>query len=363
MVDKLADTADANPGNGIAADANGKTSLRAAIEESNARGKGDVWVDFNPELADGNGKINISLSKSIEVTEAISLNGDFGTQYFVKITSAIGFSQLIWDADGGQISSMQFTGAKTEGDGGAIYITTGNSLGIYNCSFVDNKANNGGAIKNEGSLTIGESSFHANIAVSGGAISSSGTSLAIWYTSLSSNNASGAGAVETSDEEALFSNCYFVSNSSTGSAGALYIDTGETTFIDQCTFEKNTAVSDGGAIFARWAKIEICETLFTENTTYEGNGGAIYMIGSETIIIYSTFYANTAIYAGTDPLKGNGGAVLIDDSEVDIQESDFSKNSATRAGHCVSYIDGKNYNFSYDNNQGLEGNNWLGEAE
>ncbi len=362
-VNTLADTIDANAGDGIAADANGKTSLRAAIGESNARGKGDVGIEFDPTIADGNGKIVVNLSKSIESTVAVVVNGDIGTQHFVTVTSGSGYSQFLWSADGGEFYAMHFTGAVTESDGGAIHVTSGKSLGIYNCSFMDNKADEGGAIRNEGTLTIGESSFHANRANTGGAISSSGDSLSIWYTSLSGNTADSTGAVETSDNTVLFSNCYFYNNSTPSSAGAIYFNALDSASVENCTFEKNTSAHDGGAIYVRSSIATICESTFMNNTSFEGNGGAIFMIGSEAIIIYSTFSANTAIYSGTDPMKGNGGAMLVDDSDVTIQDSYFCKNSATRAGHCVAYVDGKNYKLSYENNQGLEGTNWLGEAE
>ena len=51
VVNTVMDTPDANPGNGVAADARGNTSLRAAIDEGN-KAAGPHTVTFNPPVGE-----------------------------------------------------------------------------------------------------------------------------------------------------------------------------------------------------------------------------------------------------------------------------------------------------------------------
>ncbi len=76
-VDTVLDTVDANPGDGTAADAAGRVSLRAAIEESVALG-GSHTINFAAALV-ANGDVTITLS---EVNDGLN-NGEYGPTAFI----------------------------------------------------------------------------------------------------------------------------------------------------------------------------------------------------------------------------------------------------------------------------------------
>ena len=72
IVNSLGDSHDANPGDGIAVDANGQTTLRVAIEEANAHAGADT-------ISLPIGSINVHGS-SFTITDALTINGASGGQ-------------------------------------------------------------------------------------------------------------------------------------------------------------------------------------------------------------------------------------------------------------------------------------------
>lgn len=67
------------------------------------------------------------------------------------------------------LSNLTFTAASYDFGGGAI--NNNGTLGIDNCTFSDNRANNGAAMVSIGTLTIRNSTFSGNNALVGGALS------------------------------------------------------------------------------------------------------------------------------------------------------------------------------------------------
>ena len=71
-VDDTGDTSDANPGDGICADASGNCTLKAAIEEANANNNPDDIDIINFNLPANS---SIELSAQLNITESVSING------------------------------------------------------------------------------------------------------------------------------------------------------------------------------------------------------------------------------------------------------------------------------------------------
>lgn len=143
------------------------------------------------------------------------------------------------------ISGLALTGGYASGsEGGAIY--NNGTLTVSGCRFTGNTADSyGGAILNNGTLTITSSSFTGNTAVGdyGGAIEDYGT-LTIRNSTLSDNTAGSDG-------------------------GAISLDGGVATFVN-VTMAHNTSGGIGGAIWGNGEPAIVHNTLVAENTDAVG---------------------------------------------------------------------------------------------
>ncbi|MCR9201647.1 MAG: right-handed parallel beta-helix repeat-containing protein [Planctomycetaceae bacterium] len=138
-VNSLADTADANPGDGIAADANGETSLRAAIEEANLLAGSDT-IAFNDGSLPG---VNFHDA----TPDVITLSGSP-----LSISSDVVIN-------GPAADLLSISGGGTSR---VIAIGTAASVTIDALSVIDGQSNNGGGINSSGDLTLRNVSVHNN---------------------------------------------------------------------------------------------------------------------------------------------------------------------------------------------------------
>ncbi|MFH1426364.1 MAG: immunoglobulin-like domain-containing protein [Candidatus Kerfeldbacteria bacterium] len=238
------------------------------------------------------------------------------------------------------------TASGASGLGGAIY--NDGTLSVVDCQFVTNQALNvpvsgsggsgyGGAIYNDGLITIiSGTTFSYNYAVNnkngpaggyGGAISNTGA------------------ITEISD--CVFENNWAAYNSSThqtsGYGGAIY-STGAIATIDGSTFEYNKAsqtsgggTAYGGAIYNVGSTIStVSDTDFIDNvalinthatTSSNGYGGAMYIDSAVTTMERLTFTGNVA-KKGDGPGSGYGGAVGIASTVETIEDITVENNTA-----------------------------------
>jgi hypothetical protein len=174
-VDTTSDTVDANPGDGIAEDSSGNTSLRAAIQEANALG---IPVRINVPA----GTYNLTITGSGNNAGDLDVTGDItivGAGAGKTVINASSLNDRIFDVAGSgyklNLSRLTLTGGSTTSVGGAASVSLGGTLIASEVAFVDNNASQrGGAIRNQGStLTVVDSVFTDNTSgVYGGAISS-----------------------------------------------------------------------------------------------------------------------------------------------------------------------------------------------
>ena len=93
FVNSLEDSHDANPGDGIAADANGATTLRAAIEEANAHiGADSITLPV--------GRINV-VGSGFTVTDALTIHGAGGGQ---SVIDGLAFDHVFQFAGSGSLN-------------------------------------------------------------------------------------------------------------------------------------------------------------------------------------------------------------------------------------------------------------------
>ncbi len=219
-----------------------------------------------------------------------------------------------------ELSDNRITGSGSdEVGGGALYNKTGGDVDVYYTTFTNNETfgadiNSGGAILNEGNITIKRGTFVGNNAsgnnASGGAIK---------------NNASG----NVSTVEGSFKNNYASSTGVSDVYGGAIYNQGQITSINS-SFEGNYATGEsdayGGAI-ATQNSIKISGD-FNNNYASGDNayGGAIY--GSSLIIDDAKFSSNSAKITAILTGIAQGGAIYTQ-TDTNISNSTFIGNNTT----------------------------------
>jgi predicted outer membrane repeat protein len=221
----------------------------------------------------------------------------------------------------GTAGSLVISGSVFKGNnawyGGAVYSLL-SPLTIVNSVFTGNSTNTGGSLGDGGAIGTDGASADPNDSV-GGDVKICGSQITnnkaygngggayLWVyppdriiidrTTVSNNvaapngrNSNGAGgAMRVSNGEILISRSSFLSNTSDGNGGALYLDCAPSCKLSNDTFYKNTAVSYGGAIFG--------DAHQSNNVTFAsnyagGHGGAIF--GSNFVLNNAVFLDNSA---------------------------------------------------------------------
>lgn len=269
------------------------------------------------------------------------------------------------------ITGATFTNNSVTYNGGAI-ANNGGTLSILNTSFNGNTAlHYGGAIANYGITNITDTSFNGNQSLNndsynngGGAIYNNGT-LTIFAGTLgttfdNNTSASFGGAIYNNSGTINMTDAEFSNNSATSYGGAIF--NGSTLTISKNTtgtiFTRNTA-ADGGAIYnASVSTLNITDANFNHNNASSESGGAIYNKGNLTIYAGTTgttFNGNSAVdsggailndYSGTANINGatfsnntattySGGAIYNSWGSLNLNNSSFTSNSAFASGGAI----------------------------
>ena len=211
-VDNVADTHDANVGDTFCADANGRCTLRAAIEEANSTTAQDA-VNFalpNPST------IDLTLGELV-INTNIYIVGPGARRLTVQRSQAVGTPQFrIFRVQitgtafpPPTIRGMTVTNGNSSADGGAIYVELNAILQLVDVSITNNTAaGSGGAIINLGSLAISRSLIASNTSngdLGGGIcnVNPGTTSLTISDSTLTNNVGGQGGAIYSSGNFSL----------------------------------------------------------------------------------------------------------------------------------------------------------------
>lgn len=248
----------------------------------------------------------------------VTLNGNDATQILsVNLSVAVTLTNLILNK------------GRTSGDGGAIL--NNGTLSISNSSFISNTstAAKGGAIQNFGTLTVTNSNFSLNRSYAfGGAIDNDPPASLLIVNSTFTNNATmngaGGGAID-SDAPLIIIGSIFTNNSSAGShGGAVWIF--DTATIGNSLFMNNTATGtgEGGAIqFASGSSGVITSSSFVGNTAE--NGGAISIATSGAVAITNTTVSGN--FANAD-----GGGIAFSSANATVNNVTINGNVADNNG-------------------------------
>lgn len=243
------DTVDINPGDGVAVDANGNTSLRAAIMEANALA-GDDSITLPSGLytltQSGAGE-DLAASGDLDVTEQLTIQGAGARTTQIDADSL----DRVFD------------------------VHAGVGLDISGISILGGSADSGAGIQNAGTLAVEDSVLIANVATgSGGALyTAAGSATSLERVEISQNQAAqGAGIYAESDAS-----------------------------IVNTTISTNTSSADGGGIYVQGGAVSLVNTTLADNVASGGASGIqVEPSGSGSAVLRNTLLDNSG-----DNLAGN----------------------------------------------------------
>lgn len=214
-----------------------------------------------------------------------------------------------------ELNGLKVTNAANIGHrGGAIDNLPSATLSVVNCYFFNNVADSGGAIANQGNLTVSgwgptaaKSEFDHNTASAfGGAIYIGGNGVVLAHTDLF---------------DTIFTDnvCGVISpRQATNKGGAIASNANGLLYVDGCTFTHNRA-KQGGAIYA------------------DGGNTANPSVN----IINSRFEDNQAGEPGVNPAGSQGGALWIHGLNVYCFQADFFQNGSRFQAGAIFQFHGK----------------------
>lgn len=306
-VNTTSDTVDANPGDGICADAGGNCSLRAAVLEANAN------IDSNTIVVPA-GTYVLSIAGAnvgaeagdLNIIESVNIQGAGADTTIIDGNAA----DCVFDLGSFQ-STISISGVTIRNGNSNVYGSGGvysldNTLTMTNCAIVNNTLNYssgyGAGVFSAGPLTM------TNCLVAGNTLTGSSTAV-------------GGGVCLYFGGTSTLTNCTISGNSAGGtldSDGGGIAIIGNSTTLTNCTITNNTCAGQAGGIYF---DSNTTTTLTVKNTIISGNSGAANCQAAAGSAITSTGYnledADTCDFHSTgdlintlpyiDVLSQNGG--------------------------------------------------------
>ncbi|MBN1263936.1 MAG: hypothetical protein JXA25_00480 [Anaerolineales bacterium] len=288
-----------------------------------------------------------------EIVSPILINGQGATIQRSQTSGTPEFRIFLINSSGSlTLSNLSIAGGNVQADyglGGAV-LNYG-ELAINGSTIFGNTAWQGGAIHNEGTLTVSDALLNSNESeISGGGIHNEGE-LTIENTLFEQNQSHAGGALYNMNKAATVDTSTFTNNravvrgSIPGYGGAICNTTGEGSptvgvmYVRDSSFSNNTGGHGGAINNNRLSSISISDSLFHAN--HAMYGGALF--SSENMsVYYSALWENTADVSG-------GALYYLNESEdfgTSIVSSTLSGNSITDPnstpdnGSAISHIRG-----------------------
>jgi predicted outer membrane repeat protein len=224
------------------------------------------------------------------------------------------------------------------GEGGGM-VSRFTTVTLRDVAFVDNRADNGGAISTRnGALIVESCRFDANVALGDGGAINAQSELLIENSSFQSNDASFGGAMIACCRPIEVNAATFVGNTATW-GGGLYLPSGQVSLTDIEAFDNtasrggflNTAATtqavnvragsntgaDGGAIYND-ASLWLTNAELVRNLGFD-NGGAIHNANGAAMLRHVTMLDNRSFL--------QGGGVYVGFGVVDVANAIVAENS------------------------------------
>ncbi|WP_019265867.1 Ig-like domain-containing protein [Methanobrevibacter smithii] len=331
--------------------------------------KGSTFIDNTPNTifnwVGAGGNLNLNIKTFTDLQNAIGLvTGTLTLNQNVAMTAkeAANFvngvvinKNIAIDGKGHTIDAKNLGRIFSIGEGFTVTLT--------NATLINGKADKGGAIYNNGSLTLSDVKLSDNAADSyGGAVFNNGH-LVVSDSVFDSNDIVNRGSASVDYGGAAIYNWYdgvltvsgsnFINNIKNYKNGDRLVGAiatiGDTTISDSY-FVNNTgrwggAISTAGYLLAG----DDVNTLTVSGSTFKENGGlygaGIFVAGSDFTVSDCVFDKNTAFGKGNmTPNNNNGAAIVVTDTGKDITgiitDSNFTNNKAHFSG-AVDICEGK----------------------
>ena len=331
--------------------------------------KGSTFIDNTPNTifnwVGAGGNLNLNIKTFTDLQNAIGLvTGTLTLNQNVAMTAkeAANFvngvvinKNIAIDGKGHTIDAKNLGRIFSIGEGFTVTLT--------NATLINGKADKGGAIYNDGSLTLSDVKLSDNAADSyGGAVFNNGH-LVVSDSVFDSNDIVNRGSASVDYGGAAIYNWYdgvltvsgsnFINNIKNYKNGDRLVGAiatiGDATISD--SYFVNNAGRWGGAITTSGALIagDDVNTLTVSGSTFKENGGlygaGIFVAGSDFTVSDCVFDKNSAFGKGDmTPNNNNGAAIVVTDTGKDITgiitDSNFTNNKAHFSG-AVDICEGK----------------------
>ena len=293
-------------------DSDDKISLREAILYAAQDAAAVANGDLTESALAVNGVYTITFGNevtTITVTSALKI----GANAFADMA-------LVIDGDG----KVTLSG---NGTSQILNIAAGNDVTVNGITFTQGYSADahGGAVYNDGKLTITDSTFTGNSTKkSAGAIKNEGVMVIIDSTFTSNTTTSYGGAIYNTSDLTI-TDSTFTSNTASNYGGAIY--NADDLTITGSTFTNNVA-KQGGAILNS-GTVQVTDAVFTDNTlsSSSGKGGNLYNSAGSAVLERTLFKANN-----TAQLNGVGTLFYVAGGTVDVIESTVYGSTATGSG-------------------------------
>jgi predicted outer membrane repeat protein len=246
-------------------------------------------------------------------------------------------------------------------------INTNTKVSISGLTFKNGKSDKGGAIINNGYLTLTYCKFIGNKATTtdGGAIYNYHGTGKVNYSTFTYNSAPNSGAILNAwGSLNLYKSTFKYNKATVGYGGAVQNYYGSLT-VTNSNFEANIGPQAGAILNDHGTAFNIIQSKFTGNKAWTGYGGAIYNYYGPLNIQLSSFISNRAYkrggaisngnsilnvykssFAGNKVTFGYGGAIANSRGTLKASKSSFKYNSASKGLSVYNYYSTGKINYS-----------------
>lgn len=306
----------------------GAGSLRQAIAEAES---GDT-ITFAPSLA---GQTITLTSAELLLGKDLTIDGStLASPITISGANSLRVFSVAPDT-AVTLSGLRIVDGNSADDGGGI--RNQGTLTVTHCDLSGNSAQYGGGIYNLGGvLSVMDSTLTDNTAAASGGGILGGNALTVTRCILSGNSAQAGGGIyglgtQTVTDSTLSDNVATL-------GGGIYNQEGTLT-VTHSVLSGNVASPDGfgGGILNSAGILTVTDSTFAGNSA--GEGGGIYTAGpvlfgaSNTTVMNSTFSGNTAVIGGGI----SGESAMFGLNTITVANSTFYGNSATQAGGIANY--------------------------